>query len=162
MRVALTLMSLLLVAAAASAADPVYLDELMESPLPRLQTIFTDLRKEGCYQIADDRFLLVTIEKKEQKPWRIVLASALPCKRAEAGPQVDIRERSGVELGESQTSVVQRLGRPQTAVAADANMKKFGDFEYFYICRVSESCARHTSVFFKNGLVSAIAEWYSE
>jgi hypothetical protein len=162
MRVALSVLSLLFVAVAAVAADPVYLDELMESPVPRLQTMFPDLRKEGCYQIAADRYLLLTIEKKEQKPWRIILASSLPCKRAESGPLLDVHERSGVELGQSQSAVVQRLGRPESALPADSNMKLFGDTEYFYICRVSESCARHTSVFLKNGIVSAIAEWYSQ
>jgi len=162
MRVALSVMWLLFVAVTASAADPVYLDELMESPVPRLQTVFTDLRKEGCYQIATDRYLLVTIEKKDQKPSRIVLASAPPCKRAENGPALNIHERSGVELGDARAAVVQRLGRPETALPSDPNMKRFGDTEYFYICRVSEGCARHTSVFFKGGIVSAIAEWYSQ
>lgn len=162
MKVALTVMSLLFAAVAASAADPVYLDEIMESPVPRLQTMFPDLRKEGCYQIAADRFLLITIEKKEQKPWRAILTSTPPCKHPETGPQLDVRERNGVEIGWSQTAVVQRLGGPQTALPSDTNMKKFGAMEYFYICRVSEGCARHTSVFFTNGLVQSIAEWYSE
>jgi hypothetical protein len=41
-------------------------------------------------------------------------------------------------------------------------MRRFGEMEFFYICRVSEGCARHTSVFLKGGVVSAIVEWYSE
>jgi len=162
MRVAFGVLSLLFVAAAGSAADPVYLDELMESPVARLQTTFTDLRKEGCYRIAEDRFVLVQIDKKDLKPWRVVLASAPPCRRAETGPAIDLRERAGVELGQSQVMVIERLGRPEMAQPAETPMRRFGDMEWFYICRVSEGCARHTSVFFKEGTVSAIAEWYSE
>jgi hypothetical protein len=41
-------------------------------------------------------------------------------------------------------------------------MRKLGETEYFYICRVSEGCARHTSVLIRDGVVTAISEWYSE
>ena len=162
MRGSLKLLSLLLVAFAANAADPLYLDQMMETQLPALQSMFPDLKKEGCYQIGENRYLLVTIEKKDQKPWRIVLASTPPCKHAEIGPQLDIRERAGAELGQTQLQVIQKMGRPETALPSDPDMKKFGDMEYFYVCRVSDGCARHTSVFMKGGTVSAIAEWYSQ
>jgi len=161
MRVTLGVLTLLLVAAAANATDPVYLDQLMETSVPALHAMFPDLKKEGCYQIADNRYLLVTIEKKDQKPWRIVLASTPPCKRAEIGPEMDVRERAGAELGQTQSVMIQKMGRPETALPSDPQLKRFGDMEYFYICRVSESCARHTSVFIRGGVVSAIAEWYS-
>lgn len=162
MKATLRVLSLLLVAAAASAQDPVYLDELAETPLARLQTMFPDLKKEGCYRIAEDRYVLITIDKKDQKPWRVVLASAPPCRRAETGPAIDVRLRAGVDLGQSQLAVVQRLGRPDTAAPSETSMRRFGETEFFYVCRVSEGCARHTSVFLKDGAVSAIAEWYSE
>jgi hypothetical protein len=158
----MTVLSLFFVAASSQAADPVYLDELMETPLAKLQTIFPDLRKDGCYQIAEDRFVLVEIDKKDAKPWRVVLASAPPCKRAEPGPAIDVRERAGVELGQTQVSVVQRMGHPTIAQDAEREMKRFGNAEYFYMCRVSPECARHTSVFLRDGIVSAIAEWYSQ
>ena len=161
MRVAFSVLSLLFVAAA-GAAEPVYLDELMETPVARLQSMFPELRKEGCYRIAEDRYVLITIDKKDEKPWRVVVASTPPCRRAETGPAIDLRVRTGIELGQSQIAVVERMGRPDTAAAAEPAMKKFGDMEFFYVCRVSESCARHTSVFLKHGLVSAVAEWYSE
>jgi hypothetical protein len=162
MRVALSVLSLLFVAVSSRAADPVYLDELMETPVAKLQTIFTDLRKDGCYRIAPDRYIRVTIDKKDQKPWRVVLASAPPCRRAETGPAIDIRSRAGVELGQSQMAVIERIGRPETAAPAESDMRRFGDMEFFYVCRVSEGCARHTSIYFKDGVVSAISEWYSE
>jgi hypothetical protein len=162
MRVALGVLSLLFVAAAGSAAEPVYLDELMEMPVARLQTTFTDLKKEGCYRIADNRYVLVQIDKKDLKPWRVVLASTPPCRRAETGPLLDLRERAGVDLGETQVDVVKQMKRPETAQPTDVSLRRFGDMEWFYICRVSEGCARHTSVFFKDGVVSAISEWYSE
>jgi|SRR6185436_17831500 len=162
MKTILRLLPLLLIAVAASAQDPVYLDELAETPLERLQTTFPDLKKEGCYRIADDRYVLITIDKKDQKPWRVVLASTPPCRRADPGPVIDVRARAGVELGQSQLAVIQRLGRPETAAPAETSMRRFGEMEFFYICRVSEGCARHTSVFLKHGVVSAIAEWYSE
>jgi len=162
MRVALSVLSLLFVAVSSRAADPVYLDELMETPVAKLQTIFADLRKDGCYRIAPDRYIRVTIDKKDQKPWRVVLASAPPCRRAETGPAIDIRSRAGVELGQSQMAVIERIGRPETAAPAESDMRRFGDMEFFYVCRVSEGCARHTSVYFKDGVVSAISEWYSE
>ena len=161
MRVAWGVLSLLFVAAASS-AEPVYLDELMEMPVARLQTTFQGLKKEGCYRVAENRYVLVQIDKKDQKPWRIVLASTAPCRRAETGPTIDLQERAGIDLGQTQVDVVKQMKRPETAQPTDSSMRRFGDMEWFYICRVSEGCARHTSVFFKDGVVSAIAEWYSE
>src|SRR5688500_11923454 len=123
MRVALAVV-LLLLAAGSMAAEPVYLDELVETPLTRLQTMFPGLKKEGCYRIADDRYVLITIDKKDEKPWRVVLASAPPCRRAETGPAIDLRVRTGIELGETQIAVVERMGRPETAAASEPSMRK--------------------------------------
>ncbi len=162
MRVAIAVVSLLLVAGSSGAADPVYLDEMVETPLASLQTMFTGLKREGCYRIAEDRYVLITIDKKDEKPWRVLLSSMPPCRRAETGPAIDVRARSGVELGQSQITVVQRMGRPEVAGEPEASMKRFGEMEFFYICKVSESCARHTSVYLKQDAVTAIAEWYSE
>ena len=162
MRVAFAVVSLLLVAGSSGAADPVYLDEMVETPLATLQTMFRGLKKEGCYRIAEDRYVLITIDKKDEKPWRVLLSSEPPCRRFETGPVIDLRTRSGVDLGNSQVQVVQRMGRPEVAGPPEQSMKRFGDTEFFYICRVSEGCARHTSIFVKRDAVSAIAEWYSE
>jgi hypothetical protein len=162
MRVALSVLALLFVAAAGSAADPMYIDELMETPVARLHTTFTTLRKEGCYRIADNRYVLVQIDKKDLKPWRVVLATEPPCRRAETGPVIDLRERAGIDLGQTQVDVVKTMKRPETAQPTDTALRRFGEMEWFYICRVSDGCARHTSVFFKGGVVSAISEWYSE
>jgi hypothetical protein len=155
-------LALLFVAAAGNAADPIYIDELMETPVARLQTTFGTLKKEGCYRIAENRYVLVQIDKKDLKPWRVVLATEPPCRRAETGPVLDLRERAGAELGQTQVDVVRQMKRPETAQPTDTTLRRFGDMEWFYICRVSDGCARHTSVFFKDGVVSAIAEWYSE
>jgi hypothetical protein len=162
MRFVLTLVSLLLVAASSRAADPVYLDQLIETPLSTLQTQFPGLRREGCYRVAPGRYLLLTMDKKDGKPWRVALSAEEPCRRAEDGPLLDVKDRKGVELGESTVVVVEKMGRPDAAAAPETALKKLGDMEYFYVCRVSEGCARHTSIFIKGGLVSAIAEWYSE
>ncbi len=150
------------VAVNAQAADPLYLDELAETPLATLQQQFPALEKEGCYMLSAGRYLAISIDKKDQKPWRVTLAADPPCRRPQAGPAVDVRARSGVELGHSAGAVVQRLGRPDAAAAPEATQKRLGDTEYFFICRVSEGCARHTSVYVKHGVVSAISEWYSE
>ena len=162
MRVASIAFALLLTAGSAAAADAVYLDQLVETPLAQLQTQFDGLKKEDCYRIAADRWVMISIDKKDQKPWRIVLGSVEPCKHSHDGPSIDIRERRGVEIGDAVGVVVQKMGAPDTASNADASMRKFGDMEYFYICRVEEGCARHTSIFLKGGVVTAIAEWYSE
>ena len=162
MRVALSVLALLFVAAASSAADPVYIDELMETPVARLRTTFSTLKKEGCYRIAENRYVLVQIDKKDLKPWRVILATEPPCRRAETGPVIDLRLRTGFDLGQTQVDVVKTMKRPETAQPTDTALRRFGDMEWFYICRVSEGCARHTSVFFKDGVVSAISEWYSE
>jgi len=153
---------LLLIAFGANAADPIYLDELMETPLAKLQATFPQLTKEGCYRVAENRYVLITIEKKDQKPWRVVLASEPPCRRFETGPAIDVRERAGVELGESQIEVVKKMGSPEMSAQADKDNKRFGDWEFFYICKVSADCARHTSIYIRNGNVTAIAEWYSQ
>ena len=162
MRLALSAVLLLSLAVESRAADPVYLDELMESSLPQLQRWFPNLKREGCYRLADGRFLTITMEKKDQKPWRVALAAEDPCRRAEAGPDLDIRHRSGVLLGENTPTIVEKLGRPDASAEPETALRKLGDVEYFYICRVSEGCARHTSVFIRGGVVSAVAEWYSE
>ena len=153
----------LLVAGSALAADPVYLDALVESPLSTLQQQFPTLRKEGCYRIGADRYLWIEIDKKDQKPWRIVLSSVAPCRRPEDLPAaLDVRHRSEVVLGSKTLDVLAKLKRPDASAPPDGPLRKFGDTEYFFICRVSEGCARHTSVYMRDGLVTAIAEWYSE
>lgn len=163
MRVAVAVLSLLLAAPIARAADPVYLDQLAETPLSSLQSLFPGMKREGCFRLADDRYILITINKKDQKPSQVLLTTAPPCRRAETGPALDVRARSGVDLGLSQVQAVARLGRPDTTgPPVDNAMRKIADMEFFYLCRVSEGCARHTSVFFKGGVVSAISEWYSE
>ena len=152
----------LLVAASVHAADPVFLDELAETPLPALQQQFPSLKTEGCYALAAGRHLAISIDRKDQKPWRVTLAADPPCRRPQTGPAIDVRTRSGVELGDKTPSALGRLGRPDASAPPEASQKRLGDTEYFFICRVSEACARHTSVFVRNGVVSAISEWYSE
>jgi hypothetical protein len=153
---------LLLCAAASQAADPVYLDELVETPAATLRQQFPRLKREGCFQLANGQFLMITIDKKDQKPWRVALSQTDPCRRAEPGPDMDVRQRGGVALGDTSVKVVEKLGRPDAAADPDAALRKLGDSEYFYICRVSEGCARHTSVFIREGVVTGIAEWYSQ
>jgi hypothetical protein len=162
MRTVLAFVSLLLVAVSSHAADPLYLDQLIETPLSTLQTQFEGLRKEGCYRVAPDRYLLLTLDKKDGKPWRVALSTAEPCRKPVDGPLLDVRHRKGVELGDSTLAVVEKMGRPDAAAAPETALKRLGDMEYFYVCRVSDSCARHTSVFIKDGLVTAVAEWYSQ
>ena len=154
--------ALLVVTAGAHAADPVFLDELAETPLASLQVQFPSLKTEGCYALAGGRYLAISIDRKDEKPWRVTLAAEPPCGRPQSGPPIDVRVRSGVELGDDKPAVINRLGRPDASAPPEADQKRLGDTEHFFICRVSEGCARHTSVFVKNGLVSAISEWYSE
>jgi hypothetical protein len=162
MRTVLAFVSLLLVAVSSRAADPVYLDQLIETPLSTLQTQFEGLRKEGCYRVAPERYLLLTLDKKDGKPWRVALSAAEPCRKPVDGPLLDVRHRKGVDLGDSTLAVVEKMGRPDAAAAPETALKRLGDMEYFYVCRLSDSCARHTSVFIKDGLVTAVAEWYSQ
>jgi len=151
-----------LAAVTTHAADPLYLDELAETPLSTLQQQFPTLKTEGCYAVAAGRHLAISIDRKDQKPWRVTLSAEPPCRRPENGPPVDVRARSGVELGDTSAAIIERLGRPDASASPEANQKRLGDTEYFFICRVTEGCARHTSVFVKNGVVTAISEWYSE
>jgi hypothetical protein len=156
-------LSLLFAAVTARAADPVYLDQLIETPLATLQTQFPGLKKEGCYRIGEGRFLLISVEaKKEHKPWRVAVTSVEPCRHVEDVSAMDVQERSGVQLGESSVDIVRQMGAPDASAPPETPLKKLGDTEFFFICRVTEGCARHTSVFLRNGLVTAIAEWYSE
>jgi hypothetical protein len=159
---AFAFVSLLLTAVSSEAADPVYLDQLIETPLATLQTQFPGLRKDGCYRVAEGRFLLLTMDKKDGKPWRVALATGEPCRKSEDGPLLDVRHRGGVALGETTLIVLEKMGRPDASATPDAAFRRLGDIEYLYMCRVTEGCARHTSVFIHNGLVSAISEWYSQ
>ena len=161
MKLAYAVLALLL--ATGVAADPVYLDQLMEMPLATLQQQFPGLKKEGCYRIAEDRYVLIAIDRREGKPWRVALAAAPPCRRPDDLPAaLDVRERKGLELGDRTVQVLEVMGRPDASAAPEPSLKRLGDTEYFYICRLSEGCARHTSIFVRDGLVSAISEWYSE
>ena len=162
MRNALAVLSLLFVSISSHAAEPVYLDELMEMPLPQLQAQFPGLKKEGCYSVGGGRFLLIAVDRKEGKPWRIVLTAEAPCKRPDVGPAIEVRQRKGVQLGDSSLEIVEKLGRPDASAPPETALKRLGDLEYFYVCRVAEMCARHTSVFMRGGVTSAIAEWYSD
>ncbi len=161
MKTALAVMSLA-VALSSHAADPVYLDQLMEMPLATLQQQFPGLKREGCYSIGNDHFLLISIDKKEGKPWRVALAAAPPCRKPQEGPLMDVRQRKDVELGDNTIEVLEKLGRPDASTTPETALQRLGELEYFYVCRVSEMCARHTSVFIRDGVVSALAEWYSE
>ena len=163
MRTAFTIMALLVVSAGGvAAADPIYIDQLMEMPLTTLQQQFPKLRNEGCYHIAPDRYLWIQMEKKDRKPWRVAITSIAPCKRPEEGPLLDVRERQGVELGVRTREVLEKMGRPDASAPPEADFKKLGETEYVYMCRVSEGCARHTSIFMRDGYVTAISNWYSE
>lgn len=159
----LAVLALLFVAGSSRAADPLYLDELIETPLATLQTQFPDLKKEACYRIGEGRFLLISVDnKKERKPWRIAISALEPCRRPLDAAELDVQLRAGVTLGDSSVKVVQALGRPDASAPPEQSLRKLGDTEYFFICRVEEGCARHTSVFLKDGTVTAIAMWYSE
>jgi len=162
MRFVLAFVSLLLVALESRAAEPVYLDQIIEMPLATLQTYFPGLRKEGCYRVAEGRYLLITMDKKDGKPWRVAFSGEVPCKRPEDVQYMDIRQRKGVEIGDSTLKIVEKIGRPDAAAEPETALRRLGEIEYFYVCRVSEGCARHTSIFIRDGTVSAIAEWYSQ
>lgn len=159
MRIALAIV-MLLFAAGSAVADPIYIDQLMESPLQSLQSLFPGLKREGCYRVAENRYVTITVDRKENKPWRIALGTAA-CRKSEDAA-LDIRHRKGVELGDSTVAVMEKMGRPDASAAPDAKVKHLGEIEYFYICRLSEGCARHTSIFIRDGVVSAISEWYSD
>jgi hypothetical protein len=161
MKIALAALTLF-VALRGYAADAVYLDQLMETPRATLLTQFPTLKREGCYSVGAGRYLLVSMDKKDGKPWRVAFTTEVPCKRPEEVAPVEIRQRQGVQLGDTTIMVLEKMGRPDASAAPEAAMKKLGDLEYFYVCRVSDQCARHSSVFIKSGIVTALAEWYSE
>ena len=120
MRLRFAFASLLFVAANLQAADPIYLDQLMESPLARLQQTWPNLKSDGCYQLVNRQYLHITIDKKDQKPWRVTLAADTPCRRAEQTGDFDIQSRSGIKLGDSTIAIVERLGRPDASAAPEA------------------------------------------
>lgn len=162
MRLPIAAVALLFVAGGA-AADPVYLDQLMETQVASLREQFPGLKKEGCYRIAAERYLLIAVDRKDGKPWRVALTNTPPCRRPEDLPvALDVRHRKGVELGQRTVEVLELMGRPDASAEPEPSLKRLGETEYFYICRLSEGCARHTSVFVREGIVSAISEWYSE
>ena len=163
MRVTLAAVVLLLVAIRAQAADPVYIDQLIETPLATLQAQFPSMKKEGCYRIGDGRFLLINVDaKKQHKPWRVTLSAVEPCRHAEDMAGIDVQDRAGMQLGDSSLSVVQKVGRPDASAPPEQALRKLGDTEFFFICRATAGCSRHRSVYLRDGLVTAIAEWYSE
>ena len=103
MRLTLTLLSLLALAVPAKAADPVYLDQLIETPLNALQAQFPNLKKEGCYRTGEGRYHA----EQEHHPAAVRDAPDLRMGRAAEshtgdelpGPLVEVPGRFGVRLG---------------------------------------------------------------
>jgi hypothetical protein len=149
-------------AAHAQEETPLYLDQMMEMPVATLQSSFEGVGSENCFQIGEGRYMLIDIQRKDQKPWRVALSSVEPCRRPRSISAVNVFERQGVRLGHSAVEVVEVLGRPDASAEPESALRRLGDIEYFYMCRVSEGCARHKSIFMRDGVVTAIAEWYSE
>lgn len=161
MKIAVAVLTLA-VAVTSHAAEPVYLDQLMETPLATLQAQFPGLKKEGCYSIGDGRYVVLSMDRKAGKPWRVAVTSEVPCKRPEDAGVLEVRQRHGVLLGDTTLAVLEKMGRPDASAPPDAALARLGELEYFYVCRVSDQCARHNSVFIKAGVVTALAEWYSD
>lgn len=160
MRLALTFVTLLLVALG-SRADTVYLDELVEMPQSALQNRFPGLKKQGCYRIAEDRYLSITMQRRGDLPLRVTVAME-PCRRPVDIAGIEVQHRSGANVGGTTVDVVTKLGQPHAAAAPDSTQERLGDTEYLYICQISQGCNRHTSVFIRDGIVTAISEWHSE
>lgn len=162
MRIAPAVLALTIAVGGSTAADPIYIDQLMDTPLSALQTHFPGLKRDGCYSLADGRFVLVNVHRREEKPWRVAITAEAPCRRpAAVRTPMDLQQREGVAIGDTTAEVIGRLGSPEAATQTDSNLRNLGDSEYLYICRTSQ-CVRHTSIFMRDGAVSAIAEWYSE
>lgn len=163
MKRAAAVLALMMVVSGGIAADPVFIDQLMETPLDALQTHFADLKKDGCYRLADGRFVLINMDRKAGKPWRVALAVAEPCRRPDdVRTPMDLQHRKGIALGDGTAAVLEKIGRPDAMTEAEPKLRNLGDTEYFYICRVEQDCARHTSIFTRDGVVTGIAEWYSD
>lgn len=163
MRIGPVVLALLMVASARAQADAVYIDELMQTPLEVLQTHFEGLKRDGCYRLPDGRYVLLNVNRRSKKPQRVVISASEPCKRpAEARTPIDLRHRGGVEIGDTTLVVLEKMGRPDASAAPGSDFRQLGDLEYFYVCRGEADCVKHTSVFVREGNVSAISEWYSE
>src|SRR5690349_24814550 len=106
MRVAVAFLALVLTTAVAQAADPIYLDQLIETPADTLEAQLGKMKREGCFQIGADRFLFITMDKKDRKPWRVVLSSIEPCKKPVQVAEMDVRERNGVNIGDTTPNVL--------------------------------------------------------
>ena len=163
MRHAAAVLALMMIVSGSIAADPVYIDQLMETPVETLQTHFAGLKRNGCYKLQDGRFVLVNVDRKTGKPWRIALSAGEPCRSAdEVRTPMDLQHRKGLLLGEGTAAILEKLGRPDAMTETEPKLEMLGEMEYFFICRVDQDCARHTSVFTRDGMVTAIAEWYSD
>lgn len=163
MRDAAAVLALTFAISGSIAADPVYIDQLMETPVEALQTHFAGLRKDGCYKLPDGYFVLVNIDRKAGKPSRVALAATEPCRRPQdVRTPMDLRHRKGVAIGDGTGAILEKMGPPDAMSDAEPKLRQLGETEYFYICRVDQDCARHTSIFTRDGLVTAIAEWYSD
>jgi hypothetical protein len=163
MRFGPVVLALLVAAGARVHADAVFIDELMQTPLEVLQTHFEGLKKDGCYRLPDGRYVVLNVDRKTKKPQRVVISASEPCKRpADARTPIDLRHRSGVEIGDTTLVVLEKMGRPDASAAPETAFKELGELEYFYVCRAEAECVKHTSVFVREGAVSAISEWYSK
>ncbi|HEX6159033.1 MAG TPA: hypothetical protein VF111_02635, partial [Thermoanaerobaculia bacterium] len=117
----------LAVAFASHAAEPVYLDQLMEMPLATLQAQFPGLKKEGCYHIGEGRYLVLSMDKKDGKPWRVAVTSEQPCRRPDDAGLLEVRQRHGVLLGDTTVMVLEKMGRPDASAPPETALKKLGD-----------------------------------
>jgi hypothetical protein len=163
MRFGPVVLALLMTASARLHADAVFIDELMQTPLDVLQTHFEGLKRDGCYRLPDGRYVLLNVDRKTKKPQRVVISASEPCKRpADARTPIELRHRGGIAIGDTTLVVLEKMGRPDASAAPGSDFRQLGDLEYFYVCRAEAECLKHTSVFVREGVVTAISEWYSE
>lgn len=159
--------------AACASAPPRTLDDLLDAPVASVEHWYGPGTYLRCYQLGDSRFINLDVDEGDPRQfWSVELADVPECATTMA-PNADMPStfKVGVDLGDTVEKALSILGRPDEVLkeapegssdAAIARFKRLGGIEYIFRCKAPATCGTVTSIFARDGKVSAVSVWYSD
>lgn len=159
--------------AACASSPPRVLDDLLDSPVASVEQRYGPGSYLRCYQLGDSRFVNLDVDEGDPGHfWSVELADVSDCETTMApNPGMPSTFNVGVDLGDPVEKALTVLGHPDEVLteapegssdAAIARFKRRGGTEYIFRCKTPATCGTVTSIFARNGKVSAISIWYAD
>ena len=159
--------------AACASAPPRAMDDLLDTPVASVERRFGPGSYARCYQISDGRFVNLGVDDEDPtRFWSVELADVSDCTTT-MPPLIEMPSKFniGVDLGDPIEKALSVLGQPDSVLkqppegSSDEIVLRFqrrGGIEYMYRCKAPPDCGSVTSIFARNGKVSAISISYSD